>query len=133
MADEIARQNQELRHLNRQLGRQAADAKLGLNFTQELMDYIDAGVLCVDCDGLVVNANRRMCELLPPETVEVIGVPKRDVLPAAICDVLPDDLSDIERCGDRLELGGRTLQWRSRPFLMGGQVHGQVMTLWEVV
>ncbi|MEM7624823.1 MAG: response regulator [Planctomycetota bacterium] len=131
LAAEVTRQNEKLRELNAVLDQRAADANLGLNFTQELMEFIHAGVLCIDPHGVVVGANTRMSELLPGEQAEVIGMPATDVLPEAICDIVPDVLSRTGLSSGGVVLAGRALQWSCRPFEFGQEVRGQVITFWE--
>lgn len=131
LADEVARQNVVLKELNRQLDRRASDAKLGLTFSQELLEIIDAGVMCIDPDGLVVGANTRFTELLPGEHAEFMGLPVSSVLPDVLGEALPDDLTNQSQGQGRFEIAGRTLQWRSRLFTHEHQVRGRVLTIWE--
>ncbi|MEO0514031.1 MAG: response regulator [Planctomycetota bacterium] len=131
LAAEVSRQNQKLRELNNQLDRRAQDAGLGLSFTQELMEYIHAGVLCIDPHGLVVGANTRMSELLADQPIEIIGLPMQEVLPEAVCDVLPDVLACPPLSAGRVGFNGHEMQWSCRPFQRGADVRGQVITFWE--
>lgn len=131
LADEVARQNAVLRELNRQLDRRASDAKIGLTFSQELLEVIDAGVMCIDPDGLVVGANTRFTELLPAEHVEFMGLPASSVLPRILDDALPDELANPASGRGRFEIAGRTLQWRCRLFTHEEQIRGRVLTIWE--
>ncbi len=131
LAAEVSRQNQKLRELNQALDRKAQDAGLGLSFTQELMEYIHAGVLCIDPHGLVVGANTRMSELLADHPIELIGLPMRDVIPESVCDALPDVLTCPPLSAGRVGFNGRDFQWSCRPFQRGGDVRGQVITFWE--
>lgn len=131
LAAEVSRQNQKLRELNQALDRKAQDADLGLSFTQELMEYIHAGVLCIDPHGLVVGANTRMSELLADQPFELIGMPMQEVIPDAVCDVLPDVLACPPFSSGRVALRGRQMQWSCRPFHRDDEVRGQVITFWE--
>ncbi|MEO1235462.1 MAG: response regulator [Planctomycetota bacterium] len=131
LADEVSRQNQKLRELNAELDRKAEDAGMGLSFTQELMEFIHAGVLCVDPNGLVVGANARMSELLSDVSIELVGMPMQDVLPEAVRDIVPDALTCPPLSSGRVGFDGRELLWSCRPFQRGAEVRGQVITFWE--
>ncbi|MEM1108452.1 MAG: response regulator [Planctomycetota bacterium] len=131
LAEEVSRQNEKLRELNAALDRKAQDANLGLSFTQELMEFIHAGVLCVDPQGLVVGANARMSELLSDDPIELVGMPMQDVLPEAICDIVPDVLACSPLTSGEVSLDERNLHWSCRPFQRGADVRGQVITFWE--
>lgn len=131
LVQEIAQQNEKLRVLNAELDQRANDANLGLSFTQELMEFIHAGVLCIDPHGVVVGANSRMSEMLPGDQAEVIGMPADEVLPEAICSIVPDVLARTGLSSGRVELSGRGLQWSCKPFEYGQEVRGQVITFWE--
>jgi len=130
MAREISRQNEELRKLNKLLDQRAADASIGLTCTQELLETIDAGVLAVDADGLIVGANRRAAELISKKHTEFIGVIAEAALPAALHSVLVS--------GDAITTGrfthdGRALQWRVRALEADGSCQATVITIWEDV
>jgi len=131
LAEEISRQNEKLRELNAALDRKAEDAGLGLSFSQELIEFIHAGVLCVDPHGLIVGANARMSELLSDQPVELIGMPMKEVLPEAICAMVPDVLASTALASGHVSLDRRGLHWSCRPFKRNHEVRGQVITFWE--
>ncbi len=125
---EVEHQNLRLMALNTQLEQYYDDAIRGLNFNQSLFQWIDAAVLTVDYDGVVVGANARLIDLLGPE---VIGLQSRAVLPEPLHRAL--DAGRIDGSGDagRLHLAGRDLQWRARTFVHEREGRGRVITLWE--
>jgi len=130
MAREISRQNEQLRKLNKLLDQRAADASTGLTCTQELLETIDAGVLAVDTDGLIVEANLHAAELVSKEHTAFIGVTAEAVLPEALHAALA---SGNAITTGRFTYDGRDLQWRVRALKADGSCQATVMTIWEDV
>ena len=134
MARQIEQQNDQLRKMNCLLDQRAVDANIGLSFAQELMEIIDAGVISVDPDGLIVGLNGRAPEILPTDRTELIGMPADSVLPKPITAAFAKDVVSAEpaRSGS-FDHEGRALQWRSRTLGSGSEFRGRVITVWETV
>jgi response regulator RpfG family c-di-GMP phosphodiesterase len=128
MAREIHRQNEQLRNLNKLLDQRATDASTGLTCAQEFFETIDAGLLAVDTDGLIVSANLRAAKLMSKDYAECIGVPADAVLPQALQAALP--LRNTMTAG-RFTHDGRDLQWRIRALETDGVRRATVITIWE--
>ncbi len=128
MACEISRQNEELLELNKLLNQRATDASTGLTCTQELLETIDAGLLAVDTDGLIVGANLRAAELISQKHTEFMGVPAEAVLPEVLHVAL---FSEDAVAAGRFIHDGRDLQWRIRALEADGSRRATVITLWE--
>ena len=129
---EIGQQNERLLELNRLLDQRATDASTGLTYAQELLETIDAGVLTVDTAGLIVNANLRAAELLSRRQAEFIGISAETVLPEAMKMVLPPaTVPRAANAAGSFEHHGRTLQWRTRNVVVGGDCQATVATIWE--
>mgnify|MGYP000319757420 CR=1 FL=1 len=140
MAREIAEQNARLKQLNAQLmelnsqlAQHASDATIGLDFVQELLDSVDAGIVTIDTGGLVIGANCRAQELLGVGSL--VGLSADEALPqelwSALCAQRPS--RNQVRCG-RLRVGQRMLEWRARCVEKGDQTscnRGMVLTIWE--
>lgn len=125
---EVEDQNRRLVNMNAQLEQNYDDAIRGLNFNQALFQWIDAAVLTVDYEGVVVGANARMIDLMGPE---VIGLQGRAVLPEPLHRALEAGRSDGSADAGRLRLAGRNMQWRARTFVHEREGRGRVVTLWE--
>lgn len=134
MAREIARQNEQLIHLNRQLSERATDAFVGQSLAQDLLEQIEAGMVVVDVSGLIVAANRQACDLLAPAGRELIGATAWAVLPPELCACLFGQDAPIAAPGQGIiEIAGSRVEYRTRPFGQTDGSDGTVITLWEEV
>ena len=134
MAEEIDRQNQRLRKLNTLLERRDADVLLGLTFVEQLMKIIDAGVICVDPQGLIVGVNEHVGMIMPFELAEVNGSQAARVLPRALVGLLAveTDLNNPDRCC-AFEHAGNDLQSCCRTFSIDKKIRRCVLTVWKEV
>jgi len=130
LLEEVEDKNRRLVDLNARLERDVSDAIRGLNFNQALFEWIDAAVLTVDYEGVVVGANARMVDLLGPG---IIGLSARSVLPSPLYPAMEVGPADPDVSAGRLHLAGRDLQWRSRTFVHGREGRGRVISLWEEI
>lgn len=125
-------QNKRLEVLNRILDRRAEDASVGLSLAQEQLETIDAAVIVVDTNGLIVSANNVACRMIP-DSRGLFGRTARESLPINLWnDALGPEVDLRARSGGRIRTSGRDVQWKRRP-LKRGRDAGQVMTLWEEV
>jgi len=120
--------NDRLRQQNMLLAQRYDDIQAGLGFTQSLVESMDAGVFCIDPDGLLVYANGLAFEWLLPSGGELIGVPAEKVLPSEFAPAIQKQ----SWAGD-LTCGDKVLSWRSRCLGAGDQCRGLVVTLFEKV
>ena len=128
LVDEVEKKNQSLVEMVGRLQQDCRDAVRGLNFNQALFEWIDAAVVTVDEDGMVVGANANLLRLL---RADAIGLAAQDALPEAMHAALQDDPDYPGGSGGRIDLDGRRLQWRARTFTHGPAARGRVITLWE--
>lgn len=132
MADELIQANERLKDLNRKLDQRVADAMIGLDYTQELLNVMEAGVITVDETGLVVNANSRACQLMDPSRGEIVGESVGVALPAPLFQaIFGQPRQDQPASSGRLECGGRSLQWRARRVSDTMGDRGTVISIWE--
>ncbi len=141
MAREIAEQNARLQQLNaqlvelnNQLAQHASDATIGLDFVQELLDSLDAGIVTIDGSGLVIGANTRAQELLGDGGC-LVGLSADQALPPELWGALRDrpPASQQVRAG-QLHKGARRLDWRARCVEKShgaSRDRGIVLTIWE--
>jgi len=136
MARQLAEQNARLLELNAQLTQRADDAATGLDFVQELLDAVSAGVVTIDETGLVVGANQRAHELIGADFAGLLGLPAEQALPAGLWAALRPTLADRQPvAAGELHFGQRRLQWRARAVETacgGPRARGAVVTIWEV-
>lgn len=128
LVDEVEKKNQSLVEMVGRLQQDCRDAVRGLNFNQALFEWIDAAVVTVDEDGMVVGANANLLRLL---RADAIGLAAQDALPEAMHAALQDDPDYPGGSAGRIDLDGRRLQWRARTFTHGPAARGRVITLWE--
>jgi len=134
MAQEILAQNEKLRELNALLDQRAADASTGLSCTQNVLDAIDAKVLIVDDDGLVVGVYGRAAGLLRNQEGGITGMPVEAVLPPQLCEALRNvDPAEPRKASGVLEINGQRAQWRVSPVVGDGLQRGRVVTIWQEV
>lgn len=129
MAGEIGLQNARLRELNEQLDQQAADATRGLTFSQEILDMIDVGVLCVDANGLLVTANREATRLLGGDAALVATASAQSMLPETVWSALAS--TEAGPRSGRVEFGDHRVQWRAKTLMANAERRGTVLVLWE--
>lgn len=131
LTEEVTRQNDRLRELNKLLEERADDAFSGLTTAQELFESMSVGLLIVDGDGLVVSANRHATQIsgicpgeflstkrtvqLPPELLETLSQP-------AETTVLHEGMQYEQNDGVR---------WRVSDLREGAGLRGRIVTLWK--
>lgn len=130
LLEEVEDQNRRLVKLNERLEQDVRDATCGLNFNQDLFQWIDAAVVTTDNAGVVVGANARMVDLLG---AQIIGLDARSVLPTSLHAALEPGSPTEATVAGRLRVNGHDLQWRARTFVHGGEDRGRVISLWEEI
>ena len=134
LTQEVSDQNAKLRELNELLDQRAMDASTGLTFAQELLETIDAGVLTLDEDGLIVGANREARELICPSNCELIGIGARTALSSDMFESLfPEGTQCSGNASGQVLIDEHAVQWRARPIRDDERLRGQILTLWREV
>ncbi len=134
MAKMIEQQNTQLRRLNEQLEQRASDVSAGMTCIQELLEHIDAGVIVVDSQELIVSANRRVGDIIELKQPEFVGMTASTALPEKLYKTLySTETSEDVAVSGRLELVERRLQWRCRELVEKKQGKGRIITIWEEV
>lgn len=134
MAERISEQNECLIELNAVLKQRVADASVGLNSTQGLLENICVGVLTIDQLGLVVGANRFACEALSAHDGGLIGMPARTVLPNQLSALaLNETAVDANDAMCQIDLNGDTFQCRVNKWETQAGHQGIAVVLWENV
>ena len=96
------------------------------------LESIDAGVVVVDPNGLVVSANSPACRMIPSDS-GLFGQAAQNAFPNDLWNAAlgaSADLTEVD-CG-RARIDERRVEWKRRPVKRGCDA-GQVLTLWEVV
>ena len=89
MEHTVALQNEELLKLNNQLEARASDAVFGLSTTQELVDDIDAGIILIDSNSMIVNCNK-IAKTIFESNQSVIGMNYNSLLDIQLCEYIND-------------------------------------------
>jgi two-component system NtrC family sensor kinase len=95
LADELKKRNRELEALNNSLERLVRERTAELQFqnsvlerAQNILDSLPVGVIGIDSDGLIVQANRRAMEIISRDGVGLIGMESEMVLPKDLLSAL---------------------------------------------
>lgn len=100
----------------------------------ELLETIDAGVLALDEDGLIVGDNREARELICPSNCELIGIGARTALSSDMFESLfPEGTQCSGNASGRVLIDEHAVQWRARPIRDDERLRGQILTLWREV
>lgn len=95
LAEELKKRNRELEALNNSLERLVRERTAELEFqnsvlerAQNILDSLPVGVIGIDSDGLIVQANKKAMEIISPDGVGLIGMESGMVLPEELVSAL---------------------------------------------
>ena len=129
MAEKILRQNEILNQLNSDLTQQFWDVSSGFKRIQDLIEHIDAAVIMIDNDGLIVGANSNVQTYLNLDSSGILGIPGIRVIPAALFDPFTADSPGCSH--GELELNNTKIFWKKKCVTDDDIVLGTLITIWR--
>jgi len=98
LAEELKKRNSELEALNNSLERLVRERTADLQFqnsvlerAQNILDSLPVGVIGIDSDGLIVQANRRAMGIISRDGLGLIGMESEMVLPENLLSALASE------------------------------------------
>lgn len=120
LTEELKARNEELERLNRDLERLVEERTSELRFqnavlqkAHNILDALPVGVIGIDEDGLIVQANRMAVEILSDNAPSLLGLSAGDVLPEEVSEILKT-LDKDERIVMNVNMQERDYAFRGR-------------------
>ncbi len=135
LTEELKTRNEELEQLNRNLEKLVEERTSELRFqnavlqkAHNILDALPVGVIGIDEDGLIVQANRMAVEILSGNTPNLLGLSAGDVLPEEVSEIVKL-LGKDERVVMNINMQGREFRFRGRKMKASEGQEGIVFVL----